>query len=104
MENDKENWVTESLNSIEGLQRAQSPDTIYRKVMERIQSERFRIVPDTVPMGTVYRAAAAIAMIVALNTFSCIMFSKSKNEQKQLQAFMKEYSLSINNDGILNME
>ena len=103
MESEKDIWIKKALNSIDGIEPAIPPVNLHGRVMQRIQAERFRIVPDTVSSATIYRIAAGILLIVALNVLTCVVFSKSITEKKGLQSFAKEYSISSTSDGLLNM-
>jgi hypothetical protein len=103
MESGKEIWVEKTLNSLDGIQRAVPSAGLQARIMQRIKEEGFRIIPETVHPATIYRAAAAILLIVAMNVFTCIAFSKSVTEKKGLSSFAKEYSLSEANDGLINI-
>ena len=103
MESEKDKWIEKALNSLDGIQPAIAPQNMHSRVMQRIQAERFRIVPETVNSATIYRIAAGILLIVALNVLSCVAFSKSMTEKKGLQNFAKEYSISGNSDSFLNI-
>jgi len=103
MESDKEIWLEKTLNSLDGIQRAVPSTGMHARIMQRIKNERFRIMPEAVHPATIYRAAAAILLIVAMNVFTCIVFSKSITEKKGLSSFVKEYSLSDTNDSFLNI-
>jgi hypothetical protein len=103
MESDKEIWIEKTLNSLDGIQRAVPSTGMQARIMQRIRDERFRIIPDTVHQATIYRVAAAILLIVAMNVFTCITFSKSVTEKKGLTSFAKEYSLSDSNDSFTNI-
>ena len=103
MELEKQQWIDKALNSLDGIQPAAPQADIYAGIMQRLRDEKFRIVPDTVSRETVYRAAAAILIIVAMNIVTCVTFQKNISKEKQLQSFAKQYSLSDTNDGLLNM-
>jgi hypothetical protein len=103
MESEKDIWVEKTLNSLDGIQRAVPAAGFHSRVMQHIQAEKFRLIPDTVPTATIYRAAAAILLIVTMNVFTCVTFSKGVSEKKGLSSFAKEYSLSDTNDGFTNI-
>jgi hypothetical protein len=103
MESKKEQWIEKALNSLDGIQPAIPAANLQGRIMQRIQAERFRIVPDTVHLATIYRAAAAILLIVAMNVFTCVLFQKNESEKKGLQSFAKEYSISATGDSFLNI-
>ena len=103
MEGEKDKWIERTLNSLEGIQPAVPSANMQGRIMQRIQTERFRIKPDSVRPVTIYRIAAAILLIMALNVFTCAMFSKSVTEKKGLQSFAKEYSISSGSESLLNI-
>ena len=103
MESEKEIWIEKTLNSLDGIQCAIPHTSMQARIMQRIRDERFTIIPDTVHPATIYRAAAAILLIIAMNVFACIAFSKSVTETKGLTSFVKEYSLTETNDSFLNI-
>ena len=101
MEREKEQWINKALNSLEGMEPAVPAAGIHGRIMERIQAERLRI-REVVSMTTITRAAAAVFLILAVNVFTCITFSKNITHQKQLQSFAKTYSLTDTDDSFLN--
>jgi hypothetical protein len=103
MERSKEQWIDKALNSLDGLQPAIAPAGMYGNMMQHLQADRLRIVPDAVSKATIYRAAAAILLIVTMNVFTCVVFGKNVSREKQLQSFAKEYSITDNSDGLLNI-
>ena len=103
MERNKEQWIDKALNSLDGINPAVAPTDMYGNIMQRLRTERLRIVPDAASPAAIYRAAAAILIIVTMNVFTCVVFGKNVSHQKQLQSFAKQYSLTDSNDGLLNM-
>lgn len=103
MEREKEQWIDKAMNSLNDIQPAIEPANLHRNIMQRIQHERRRIITDVVQAKTIYRAAAAILIIITVNIFTCVSISKSVTKQKQLQSFAKQYSLSDTGDGFLNI-
>jgi hypothetical protein len=100
---EKDKWVNETINSLEGLQPAVPPAALYAKTMQRIAAEKFNAMRDTVSLQTIYRIAAAIAVIISLNAYSCVVFSKSQQEKKTVEAFAREYSLTSSSGDLLNL-
>ncbi|MBS1622571.1 MAG: hypothetical protein JSS76_13550 [Bacteroidetes bacterium] len=60
---DKEKWIETTLHSADGMNRAQAPDVLAR-VEARIGS---RHIGMTISTGALYRIAASVVMLVALN-------------------------------------
>lgn len=90
----KEKWVETVLASAEGIQRARASAHFYDNTISRIKEEA------TVSSDYVLRIAAGLMLVVALNVFACISFSKSKdsNQNACLMAFAKEYSINGSSD------
>ena len=103
MESEKEKWIEKTLNSLDGIQPAIPIAGIHSRIMQRIQTEKFRIVPDTVRPAAIYRAAAPILFIMTINIFTCVIFQKTVNVKKGMESFAKEYSISDTNDSFINI-
>jgi len=92
LENEK--WTEDVLSSVEGINRAKISAGFYQKTLNRLKEE--------VAVSTDYilRMAAGLLLLITLNVFTCVSFSKNKSHIKseQLHAFAKEYSLSNDND------
>jgi hypothetical protein len=99
----KQQWIDKALNSFDGIQPASAPAGMYGNIMQRLQADRLKLVPDTVTPAMFYRAAAAILLIVSMNVVTCVAFGKSVSHEKQLQSFAKEYSLTTSNDAFINI-
>ena len=68
--NNQEKFAEEVINSTAGMQRATAPADLYERVMERMQTRR-KIVP-LLPKMTIWQAAAAILLLVAMNVCVCL--------------------------------
>lgn len=92
LENEK--WAEEVLTSLENIEQAKAPEGFYQRTLSRINAEA------VISPGYVWRMAAGLLLLITLNVFTCVSFSKNKSHVKseQLQAFAKEYSLSNDND------
>lgn len=94
MKTEKEKWVYETTESLEGIQRAQVNEGLHRKIMEGVTSmklNRFEMVSP----ATVWRMAAGLFIIITLNVVTCIAFSKNRphTENDSLWAFAREFSM-----------
>lgn len=103
MNPEMENRINQTLESLGSMQRAKAPGTLRNRVMEAIAAERFRIVTETVSMQTVYRIAAAVAVIISLNAYTCLSFSKNQAEKKAVQALVSEYSYTSTTESLPNI-
>jgi hypothetical protein len=91
---DKDKWIDGIISSLDGLQPAAPPLALHKKIMQQLDNEKLGAVGNVVSMQTVYRVAAAIAVIISINAYSCIVFSKNQEEKKTVEAFEREYSLT----------
>jgi len=103
MESEKEIWIERTMNSLDGIQSAIPPVGMKDRILQRVQDQKFRIEPDAVKPATVYRAAAAILLIMALNIITCVIFEKSVSEKKGITSFAKEYLMTDSNDNFINI-
>ena len=87
---EKEKWADEVLASVENIQRAKVSAGFYRQTMNRIKAEA------VISTDYVLRIAAGLFLLITLNVFACISFSKNKSHanSEHLQAFAKEYSIT----------
>ncbi len=69
MENNKEKWIDEVLNSTGGMSRAVPDNGLYEKVVARIKTRQTNIIPFPVK-----RWVAAAILLLALNIGSVIYF------------------------------
>lgn len=87
---DKEKWVENTLDSLEGIQRAEAPPGLLEKAMQRASRGKARIVSMT--RTQVWSAAACGLVLIAANVFMCLQFSHSgQHAQSQQEAFAQEY-------------
>ncbi len=90
MNPEKEKWAEEVLASAENIQRAKVSAVFYQKTMDRIKAEAI------ISTDYVLRIAAGLFLLITLNVFACVSFSKENNQS--LQAFAKEYCISSTTD------
>ncbi len=87
---DKNKWVEDTLESLNGSQRAQAPDGLFENAMRRAAFGRARIV--RMPAAQVWSAAACALVLVVANLFMCVDFSHSGNKTLgSKESFAKEY-------------
>jgi hypothetical protein len=93
MNHEKEKWVEEVLASADNIQRARPTAGFYERTLGRIRTEA------SISTDYVLRIAAGLLLLVALNVFACVSFSKyNRGGDQPLQAFAKEYSISSSSD------
>lgn len=103
MESGQNKWVEQALNSLEGINTAVPPKGLPGRIMQRLQAERFRMLPATVSNTAIYRAAAAILLIVTINVFACINYNKISTERKGMQGIANSLLMQGNDEELVNM-
>ena len=103
MELQKEEWIESTLNSLNGISKAVPPTGFETRIMQRLKAERLRMIPDTVGTATIYRAAAAILLIMTLNVMSCVIFQKNVHEKTGMTSVAKEFAIADGNDPLTNI-
>jgi len=103
MKPQKEEWIESTLNSLDGISKAVPAAGFETRIMQRLQAERLRMIPDTVGTATIYRAAAAVLLIMTLNVMSCVIFQKNVHEKTGLTSVAKEFAIADSNDLLTNI-
>ena len=92
-ESEKNRWVDEVANSLEGIQRAEAPPMLFQEVMSRIKKGRLEVLPGRV----VWLAAASLLLIISANVLLLTSSSKNASQKDPLQAVVNDYQLNHNN-------
>lgn len=86
----KEKWVEDTLDALNGSQRAQAPDSLFENALRRAVFGNARVV--RMPAGQIWSAAACALVLVVANLFMCIDFSQAgKQAANAKEMFVKEY-------------
>ena len=93
--NQKENWIQETLNSINNINRAEANEELYDNIVQRLQKRETKGIP--LQSNLVWRVAASITILIGLNVFT-LLSQHSKNESKtgESNTFATEYFSYIN--------
>jgi len=84
----KDQWIAETLNSLQGMQRAELSAEVQAKTIARLPNKRAKIVP--LAPRPAWQAAACILVLVAANAFACFRFAQAGPAQ-QGSTLAKEY-------------
>ncbi len=76
--NTKEKQIQETLESIDSISRAEVPFDLGNKILQRVQKQNGKI--SLIKTKMIWRAAACVVVLVGMNIFSLVHFSKSKVE------------------------
>ena len=92
----KDIWIDEAMESATGISRATPPDTLFRKIEQKVSGTV--AYARTVPLRTVSLAAASIVLLVVLNVY--MLRNTAKHEQKtqvsQVETLVDYYGLNDN--------
>jgi len=87
-----EKRVEETMQSLDNIHRAEMDGNLHQRIMNRLRRGSGRII--SIAPQTVWRAAAAIVLLIAMNVFSILHFSKAHGEggaKMESNAFAQEY-------------
>ncbi len=88
--NAKEEWIAQTMESLDGLRRAESDPGTYEKVMSRIRPEGIRRM--TLRPSVIWRVAAGLALLIGLNVFSMVWFNRpSGTSQSEAKTLANDY-------------
>lgn len=88
----KQKWIESSLHSIDNMQRAEASSYLYDMLIAQSRLGA-KLVP--ISSKTVWQAAAAITLLIALNVFS-LSHVNTKDKPKQDNVFAQEYFSYVN--------
>lgn len=92
-----EEWIDSIINSTQGIRRVEMDSMLQQKILSRINSRTIQLTP--LPARVIYRAAAAIALLLALNIVSINQLKQRSEVAKQLSgSFAQEYFSYMNNN------
>jgi hypothetical protein len=90
---DKNRWIDEVMNSLEGAQRAEAPPMLFEKIVSRINKARVEVLPSKV----VWLAAASILIIISANVLLLRASSQSPSQKDPYQLIVNDYQLNTTN-------
>ena len=91
----KEQWINETMESLEGISRAECDPRLYDRVMQALGNSR----PGTIPFNPrlVWKIAAGLALLISVNILSIVHYSRThESGQTQINTLASEYFSYIN--------
>ncbi len=85
----KEKWIADTLNSLQGIQRAERPAASQAKAMQRLQHQRAKIV--ALSPRQAWRVVACVLVLVTANAFACFHYADPTQQASQGQTLAREY-------------
>ena len=94
MKNDKEKWIGEVFNSMQGSRRAKPAPDLFAKIESRLQAPEARIIP----MMQIKIAAVAAVLLLVLNTIVLqeIVTTNQEKTSQALEEYQGDHSLISN--------
>ncbi len=89
MNTDKEQWINEVFNSLEGIQPAQ-PDV---KMFSKIENELFNPEARVIPLYWIKTAAAAAVLVLSVNIYGILQYANSDTQSTEQDAQQNSYEL-----------
>ena len=88
--NAKEQWIDTAIKSLDGVERAALSPFVREKILRRMQNSE--TVTDSVKFSLVWKIAAVILLLISLNVFTILSFSKSSgSSQNSIKSRASEY-------------
>jgi hypothetical protein len=86
----KEEWINKTMESLEGMHRAESDPLLFDKAFQRIRNRQPKVVSLHKPM--IWRVAALILLLVSFNIITLVYFSRSSGEaESPVKSVANEY-------------
>jgi hypothetical protein len=86
----KENWINKTLESLNGVNRAESDPLLFEKALQRIQHGNPTII--SIRSSMIWRVAALILVLISFNVFTMVYFTKASGiSQNNVKSVAYEY-------------
>ena len=83
--NNKETWIDETLKSIEGIKAPQVSTSLDEKILKHLFQDEIRII--SIRPQLTWAIAASLVLLIGLNCFTLISYSKNKQGNQQTEAY-----------------
>jgi predicted acetyltransferase len=91
----KEEWIQKTMESLDRVSGAETSPFLAEKIRQRMQSKTMKTI--TIQAKVAWRIAACIALLAAINFFSCIHYQKNITSQSdRSNSFSNEYFYYLN--------
>jgi hypothetical protein len=85
----KEDWINKTMESLDGINRAESDPLLFDKVLKRIQHDNLAVI--SIRSRLVWRIAALILILITFNVFTLVYSKTSGNSQNTAKSVANEY-------------
>lgn len=90
MKKDLQKRIDETLNALDGMQRAEASPFLYSKIRNRLQG-----VNEFVPQSLAWRMIAALVIVALVNLFTLRHFNAEKRSSNGAESIASEYNISL---------
>lgn len=90
MNKDLHNRIDETLNSLDGVQRAEANPFLYSKIKNRLERKETFVTPKLA-----WRMVVAVAVIALVNLVTIRHFQSEKSNSNGAEMVANEYSISL---------
>lgn len=78
----KEKWINDTLESLQGVRRAEANPFLSEKVLQRLQNKQPVII--VYPLRIAWRIAASVVLLAGINFYTCLHYQRSTFNSKQV--------------------
>ena len=99
MQTDKNKWIEEVMQSVDGVSRTLAPD-MTNAVMSRLgRADEYRLLPMSKDNGMIWRIAASLVFLLLLNAVTIYSYQNNMAKTKQdMQSHSVATELGISNN------
>lgn len=90
MKEDLHKRIEETMNSLDGMQKAEATPFLYGKIRSRLEGVR-----EYVPKQLAWRMVIALVIVAVMNVATIVHFNSDKEKSKGEELVAKEYSISL---------
>jgi hypothetical protein len=87
--NTKEQWINETMESLDGIRRATGDPLLGAKIAERLRAGNGRTL--LLKPGMLLKIAAGLALLITINVFSVIYYARTTSLTDNANPLVSEY-------------
>ncbi|MFN6944935.1 MAG: hypothetical protein ACK4ND_08290 [Cytophagaceae bacterium] len=91
MENNTDEWIDKTMNSLEGIERAEPSPFLFRKIMNAVEERKTAYRP--VHTRAIWQTAVAFIVLLLLNFYGIFGATFSGNEITPMETIAEDYEL-----------
>lgn len=88
--NDKETWIEETFNSLDGITPVEMPPSLHQQIINRLQTSEAKVI--AIRPQVKWAIAASLALLISVNSLIVIGYNRTMKQSKQeAYTFYKNY-------------